>query len=41
MAVSTVAYAVMMMTDASGCILCTSIIVSIPSMPPGIFKSTK
>ena len=41
MAVSTVAYAVMMMIDASGCRRRICIMVSMPSMPPGIFRSTK
>ena len=40
-AVSTVAYAVMMMTEASGCSLRISIIVSRPSIPGGILRSTK
>ena len=40
-AVSTVAYAVMMTMEASGRSFFTSIIVSMPSMPPGIFRSTK
>lgn len=41
MAVSTVAYAVMIMIEASGRIFFISIMVSIPSMPPGIFRSMK
>ena len=40
-AVSTVAYAVMTMTDASGWSRRSSIIVSMPSSPPGILRSTK
>ena len=41
MAVSTVAYAVTMMTEASGCRRRICIMVSMPSNPPGIFRSTK
>ena len=40
-AVSTVAYAVMMMMEASGRRRRICIMVSMPSIPPGIFKSTK
>ncbi len=40
-AVSTVAYAVMTMTEAWGWSLRISIIVSMPSRPPGILRSTK
>ncbi len=41
MAVSTVAYAVMMMMEASGRRRRICIMASIPSIPPGIFRSTK